>query len=155
MSSCQQLSGPHIYQFCSSHSTGYYLSYMYYHSGSSHSTGYYLEPIYQSCAVPLATIWPMCITTRVVAIPPAIIWTLYTNLVVAISPATIWTTNRVLVCGMATTTPAIYHLMGVSPLEAQQHITIIVFTNALCCHDSIEYKVIQHHLVMKTAQAHS
>ena len=46
--------------------------------------------------------------------------------------------------------------MGVPPLETQHHITIIVFfTNALLHHNSTEYKIIQHQLVMKMELAHS
>ena len=56
----------------------------------------------------------------------------------------------------STATPVIYVLMGVPPLEAQHHITIIVFfTNTLHYHDYLEYKVIQCQLEMKTEQAHS
>ena len=56
----------------------------------------------------------------------------------------------------STATLAIYLLMGVPPLEAQHHITIIVFfTSALHHHNAMEYTVIQHQLVMKMELAHS
>ena len=56
----------------------------------------------------------------------------------------------------STATPALYLLMGVPPMEAQVHIrTLNFFASALKRPESIEYRLIERQLAMKSSSSHS